>query len=252
MRSRWNAAVANLRLSFGVIVGAGTFALLVTPASAKPECPEALNQALRLIVVTVADAAAAPAIVETYERETSVTDWRPAGGLMTAVVGRKGIAWGAGFRDRAEPGEPLKQEGDLKSPMGIYALGPTFGFEASTYSGHLKLQKGRHVCVEEPRSRSYGRIVASKVVETGFKYDEMANEPLYRRGVVVDYPADAANKAGSCIFIHVWRKPGKGTAGCVALDEADVARLQDWSSAAPAAIAILDPAAKQKFDGCLP
>ena len=32
---------------------------------------------------------------------------------------------------------------------------------------------------------------------------------LYRRGLVVDYPTDAANKAGSCIFIHVWRRPGE-------------------------------------------
>ncbi len=40
--------------------------------------------------------------------------------------------------------------------------------------------------------------------------------------LLVDYPTDAAGRAGSCIFIHV-RNPGAtGTSGCVAVPEPDV------------------------------
>jgi L,D-peptidoglycan transpeptidase YkuD (ErfK/YbiS/YcfS/YnhG family) len=75
--------------------------------------------------------------------------------------------------------------------------------------------------------------------------------PMYRRGLVVDYPTNARARAGSCIFIHVWRSPTTGTAGCVALPEARVEALQDFS-AAGAVIAILPRPALARLPGCLP
>ena len=215
-------------------------------------CPPGVANALRLVMVSVADANAPMALLETFERATPGDPWRSVGPLRPAVVGKYGVAWGAGFREMAAPGEPLKREGDLRSPMGIYALGATFGFDQTPLPGHMTLAMERHVCVEEPKSKSYGRIVDSSEVEAGVKYDQMAAEPLYRKGMVVDYPADAANMAGSCIFIHVWREPGKGTAGCVALDENDVMDLRAWASETPSAIAILTADAKGRFKGCLP
>lgn len=224
---------------------------LALPATAEP-CPAALATAHRLVVVTAPDVNAPAAMLETFERDDPTTPWRPIGGLRNAVVGLKGLAWGAGFRHLAADGEPLKQEGDKRSPMGIYSIAAPFGDDDQTLPGYMKLELGRHVCVEEPRSQSYGRIVPSSAVEKGVKFDEMAKEMLYRRGVVVDYPADAANKAGSCIFIHVWRLPGKGTAGCVALDETDVTELRAWAVEKPTAIAIFSVAAKARFASCLP
>lgn len=215
-------------------------------------CPTGLADALRLVVVTVADINRPDAIVETFERAAVDAPWLAAGGLRQAVVGLNGVAWGAGFRHFASDGELLKQEGDRRSPMGIFAVGAPFGSDVQSLPGYMKLEAGRHICVEEPQSRSYSQIVESSAVEKGVKYDEMAAEPLYRRGFVVDYPADAANKAGSCIFLHVWRQPNKGTAGCVAMDEGDVADLRAWVSEKRTAIAILTPAAKARFQGCLP
>ena len=61
---------------------------------------------------------------------------------------------------------------------------------------------------------------------------------MYRRGLLVDYPTDAERQAGSCIFIHVWRSPTTGTAGCVAVPEPRVEALQDFS-AGGAVLAIL-------------
>ena len=79
----------------------------------------------------------------------------------------------------------------------------------------------------------------------------MGAEPLYRRGLVIDYRSDAAAKAGSCIFLHVWRGPGHGTAGCVALPEGRVAALQDFL-AEGSVIAILPDSAFDRFRSCLP
>ena len=75
--------------------------------------------------------------------------------------------------------------------------------------------------------------------------------PMYRRGLLVDYPTDAKARAGSCIFIHVWHSPTTGTAGCVSMPEARVEALQDF--AAPGAVlAILPRAALPRLAGCLP
>ena len=74
---------------------------------------------------------------------------------------------------------------------------------------------------------------------------------MYRRGLLVDYPTDARKRAGSCIFIHVWRSPTTGTAGCVSMPEARVAALQDFASDG-AVVAILPRAALERMRGCVP
>lgn len=221
-------------------------------AQAPIQCPPALSAATRLIVVTAADMNKPGALLTTFERATPAAAWVSTGPLREAVVGLNGLAWGVAFRHLAKPGEPLKQEGDKRSPIGIYPVGASFGFDASARPGHVALEKDRHICVEDVRSPHYGRIVDRGDISPGIKFDQMRDEPLYRSGLFVDYPADATVKGGSCIFIHVWRKPGQGTAGCVAMDEVDVAALQDWASAAPTAIAILAKPVAPRFAGCLP
>ena len=75
--------------------------------------------------------------------------------------------------------------------------------------------------------------------------------PMYRRGLLVNYPTDAKARAGSCIFIHVWKSPTGGTAGCVSLPEARIEALQDFS-APGAMLAILPRDALSRVAGCLP
>jgi L,D-peptidoglycan transpeptidase YkuD (ErfK/YbiS/YcfS/YnhG family) len=68
---------------------------------------------------------------------------------------------------------------------------------------------------------------------------------------VVDYPTDGKVRAGSCIFMHVWRSPTSGTAGCVSMPEARVEALQDFA-ASGAVVAILPQGAVSRFGDCLP
>jgi L,D-peptidoglycan transpeptidase YkuD (ErfK/YbiS/YcfS/YnhG family) len=74
---------------------------------------------------------------------------------------------------------------------------------------------------------------------------------MYRRGLLVNYPTDAGKRAGSCIFIHVWRSPTTGTAGCVSMPEPRVEALQDFA-ANGAVVAILPRAALDRMPGCVP
>jgi L,D-peptidoglycan transpeptidase YkuD (ErfK/YbiS/YcfS/YnhG family) len=47
--------------------------------------------------------------------------------------------------------------------------------------------------------------------------------------VVVGYNTDPVVAGrGSAIFLHIWKGPGQPTAGCVAMEEADLERIVAW------------------------
>jgi L,D-peptidoglycan transpeptidase YkuD (ErfK/YbiS/YcfS/YnhG family) len=50
----------------------------------------------------------------------------------------------------------------------------------------------------------------------------------YRIGFVVEHNPDGRDRAGSCIFAHVWKAPGAATAGCTAMSDADMQQLLRW------------------------
>jgi L,D-peptidoglycan transpeptidase YkuD (ErfK/YbiS/YcfS/YnhG family) len=102
------------------------------------------------------------------------------------------------------------------------------------------------------RSSFYGAIVPRSVAGQAASGEEMWKVQLYRRGLVIDYPPDRRAAAGSCVFVHVWRSPTSGTAGCVALAEDGVKVLQEWAKPGTAAIGILPRRAFDRFAGCLP
>jgi L,D-peptidoglycan transpeptidase YkuD (ErfK/YbiS/YcfS/YnhG family) len=190
--------------------------------------------------------------IETYERAAPGRRWTHRSGPVAAVVGSAGVGWGYGFRHLASSGEPVKQEGDKRSPAGIFPLGVTFGFESAPNPGHLILSAGQHVCVDDAASPHYSRIVSRSEAGAGIHGEEMWTVPLYRRGIVIDYETSRAAKSGSCIFVHVWEKAGSGTAGCVAAPEATVAALQEIAAEGKTAIAIVPRPARDKLNGCLP
>jgi len=216
------------------------------------DCPALLKDVRQLVVVRASGMNAVKAAIATYERPASGQAWKPNAAAGSAVVGLAGLAWGWPYRHLAQAGEPVKREGDKRTPMGIYKLGPAFGHAAASYPAYLRLDAAQHFCVDDVRSVHYGRIVPKATAGPGTSGEAMATIDIYRRGIVVEYPTDRAGKAGSCIFVHLWRNESKGTVGCVALPERALADLQEWSSRAPTAIAIVSDAARGRFAGCLP
>jgi hypothetical protein len=169
-----------------------------------------------------------------------------------ANVGVNGLGWAPTFKHLARDKEPLKHERDGRAPAGIFRFGKSFGSEPVANKDHLRLQRGVHFCVEDVRSPYYGHIVAKSKLGQKVSGEEMAAIDIYRRGLVIDYPRRRFARAGSCIFLHVWESPDKGSSGRVGLPEERVAYFQTWAKNRHTVIAIMPEPAVDRFNGCLP
>jgi L,D-peptidoglycan transpeptidase YkuD (ErfK/YbiS/YcfS/YnhG family) len=240
-------------LAMRVCAALAAAAAWVLPALAgQPPCPSRLSEAIRLVLISTPTMDDAAATLETFERDSPEAPWRHRSGPEPAVVGEAGLGWGFTFRGKAQPGEPLKMEGDKRAPAGIFAIGAPFGFAATDRPGYMQLKEGVQICVDDPASPDYSQIVARAEAGPEARGEEMATIPVYERGLVVDYPTSREEKAGSCIFSHSWRGEGLGTSGCIAAPESTVASLQDVARAGKTVIAILPQSAQGRFPGCLP
>jgi L,D-peptidoglycan transpeptidase YkuD (ErfK/YbiS/YcfS/YnhG family) len=220
------------------------------PASAQT-CPGPLTGARRLVLVTAETMNTKVATMRLFERATPVAPWRAVGRPEPAMIGRAGMAWSHFFRQLARPREPIKVDGDQRAPAGIYSIGRSFGTVASSRANHLQVTPDT-VCVDDPGSPAYNTIASRARLGPKVRAENMSRTlPMYRRGLLVDYPTDADRRAGSCIFIHVWRSSSTGTGGCVALPEPRVEALQEFAGDS-AALAILPQAALTRLRGCLP
>ncbi len=238
-----------LRILLTIAIGA---AALVSQAAAS-QCPDSLAQATRLVLVVVPSMDTPKAAMHTFERSAPATSWTKRSGPEATVVGKRGIAWGEKFASFAQDGEPIKREGDKRTPAGVYRFGSAFGFAKSKLPGYLRLAPRANFCVHDPRSRLYGRIVPRSSVGRKITGEEMSKFPLYKNGIVIDYPRNRKAKAGSCIFVHIWSGEGEGTSGCVAMPEKRVVHLQDWvRKRRHTAIAVLHEGALPRFKNCLP
>jgi L,D-peptidoglycan transpeptidase YkuD (ErfK/YbiS/YcfS/YnhG family) len=229
--------------------------LLAVPASALAAladgCPPVLAAAERLIMVTTKTMADTTAHLQSFERAPD-RGWRIASSPHDIVIGTTGLGWAWNFAPSASPGDPLKREGDNRTPAGIFRIGRPFGFDASALPGYVQLRAAQTFCVDDPTSPHYNRIVDRSMAGAETPGEDMATIDLYRQGIEVDFPTNRELRGGSCIFLHVWKEPGQGTSGCVAGEQHLIEQLQNWTAAKPTAIAILPTAALHRFAACLP
>ena len=228
-------------------------AVLMLPSVALGQaCPAVLSEAKRLVLVTTENMDATPAMMQWFERVSTKDKWRALGPSEPALVGRAGMAWAHTFRQFARPGEPIKVEGDKRAPAGVYPIGGTFGTVPSSRPGHIQVTDDT-ICVDDPVSPAYNTITQRSIIGPKIHAENMSKLlPMYRHGLLVDYPTDMAARAGSCIFIHVWRSPTKGTGGCVSMPEERVLALQEFTEAGGAVLAIIPRSALGRLANCLP
>jgi D-alanyl-D-alanine dipeptidase len=73
------------------------------------------------------------------------------------------------------PGDPIKREGDHKSPAGIFRLGDAFGYAPQKPDGwrahYLPITPSTQ-CVDDPQSQFYNRILDSSTVTGDWKSAE--------------------------------------------------------------------------------
>jgi L,D-peptidoglycan transpeptidase YkuD (ErfK/YbiS/YcfS/YnhG family) len=213
-------------------------------------CPVRLAGAKRLMLVTAKGMNDTVATLRLYQRGSASEPWQARGEAEPAVLGTKGMAWSRFSKGLLRPGEPIKVDGDKRAPAGVFPIGRSFGTLASTRPNYLHVTPDT-ICVDDSASPAYNTIASRSRLGPLVHAENMSRVSLYRRGLLVDYPTDARSKAGSCIFIHIWRSPTIGTGGCVAVPEPRVEALQDFA-ADGAVLAILPRTALDRLAGCIP
>ena len=109
--------------------------------------------------------------LEIFERELGES-WKTTGSPERIVVGYNGLGWAYAFRDKALSDEPLKLEGDKRTPAGIFPLGPAFGFSASDKTDYVQLTPSETFCVNDPKSPHYNKILPSRMEDKRRRYGE--------------------------------------------------------------------------------
>ncbi len=161
--------------------------------------------------------------------------WQAVGATIAVNVGRRGMAWGRGLMTGDEPG-PVKKEGDQKSPAGAFALGAAFGYRETLPEGakpypYVHVRRGIS-CIEDKNSKYYNQVIDPSSVghaDWTAKDEMLRPDGLFRWGVIIEHNAkDRVRGAGSCVFLHIWRGLGKGTAGCTAMPRDTIEETLRW------------------------
>lgn len=207
-------------------------------AAAQPAQP--LASSTQLLVVTTAGWNAVAGVLQPYERSQPNGKWQMVGKPIEVVVGKNGLGWGSGIVPVIGAGlDPVKKEGDGKSPAGVFPLTATFGYAGEPPPGwkmpYVKLTPWVE-CVDDVHSKFYNRVVDRETVAPDWNSSEkMRAVGVYRWGIVVDNNTEPAVPGkGSCVFMHIWRAHGIGTAGCTAMPQEQLETVLRW----------LDPAKK--------
>jgi D-alanyl-D-alanine dipeptidase len=128
----------------------------------------------------------------------------------------------------------VKREGDKRAPAGVFRLLEVYGF-ASREEADIVSFPYRHLTagvegIDDPSSRYYNRLVDGASVHRDWKSSEQMRRSgeVYRWGVVVGHNWNQIPGAGSCIFLHIWERPGEPTSGCTAMPADELLKVIRW------------------------
>jgi L,D-peptidoglycan transpeptidase YkuD (ErfK/YbiS/YcfS/YnhG family) len=207
--------------------------LLPFGLNAKQGLPEMLSRSTQMVVVTTKDWTATEGTLRRFERTERA--WQQLGPALPVVVGRGGLGWGRGLNPPSSSG-PQKEEGDGRSPAGIFRLTYAFGYAPAEAVREIKLPyiqcTSSVECVDDTNSSSYNIIVDRRSVA---KVDWKSSEKMrmidgeYELGVFVAHNSEPTEPgAGSCVFLHIWKEPGHPTSGCTAMSKGGIESLLGW------------------------
>lgn len=178
-----------------------------------------------------------------YEKQKG--RWVASGPSWTGRLGKSGLVWGLGLHPNPK-GAALKQEGDMRSPAGVFDLGGAWGYDKSI-KRNPKLPyrqiTTRDLWVEDPKSPSYNRnILLDREPSTDWEKKQQMKQNDYPQSLKLfishNAPPRVVPNAGSSIFFHIWRGEGsRATAGCTTMPEGKLRQL----------IGSLDPARRPVY-----
>ncbi len=224
----------------------GTATILLTPAGgyASP----LLSQSRQALVVKAETWDSTQATLQRYAKTTGQgrlgglkgkSVWKPVGEPVAVVLGKGGLGWGAGLHNAVsdtlvppESTEPIKQEGDGKSPAGIFKLGAAYGYAARPLS-RMKWPYQASTedlrCVDDAKSSSYNQIVPEKSKTWDSAEVMRRSDVLYTWVLDVEHNKQPTTPGkGSCIFLHVWRGETSPTVGCTAMAQKNLEKILSW------------------------
>lgn len=121
-----------------------------------------------------------------------------------------------------------KREGDGCTPAGVHGIAGLFFRPDRIAAGALPARArpigpGDLWC-DAPDHVDYNHLVRAPFAAS---HERMRRaDPMYDLVLVTDWNwPDAVPGKGSAIFIHIWRRPGAPTAGCVALSRRDLVQI---------------------------
>jgi D-alanyl-D-alanine dipeptidase len=203
-----------------------------------------LHGASQAMSVTTPDWNAVDGSLQRYEKRDG--KWQPVGDRVAVVVGKSGLGWDHNVQP--SPADvPVKKEGDGRSPAGVFGIGKAFGF--APVAPELKLNylplTDSVECVDDVSSRSYNRVVdrQQNANPDWNSSEKMRTVDVYKEGLEVNYNPQHVAGAGSCIFMHIWRGTGRGTAGCTAMEESKLLEIRSWLDPAKKPVLVQFPSA---------
>jgi len=179
-----------------------------------------LSASQQLVLVMAEDVNHSSGILQRYEKNGV---WRKVGPAVSVMLGRNGLGY-------AEGKEPLKFEGDGRTPAGKFSISAAFGYDDVPNSLMPYLHADEHlICVDDANDPQYNRIViqTDSILPKSFEWMRRQDE-VYRNGAVIDYNRERAAGRGSCIFIHLNHPDHRPTSGCTAMDETPLKELLGW------------------------
>jgi D-alanyl-D-alanine dipeptidase len=219
-----------LLLALGILVACRS------PQTEVPAFKDPLHGSRQLIVVRTPSWDGMEGRVRAYQRSDLESAWEAVGDEAAIALGAKGLAWGRGVHGGALGEGPVKHEGDMRSPAGAFTLGAVFGLAPQPAGARFAMPyialDSTIECIDDPGSRYYNLIVdRRKVAEVDWHSSEHMQRvgEDYAWGLVVEHNRDPRTAGmGSCIFLHIWGGPTKGTEGCTSLDEGRLLALLEW------------------------
>lgn len=169
--------------------------------------------------------------------EKKSAQWQIAIKTWQARLGKNGLAWGAGIHPTPESSAPIKKEGDLRAPAGIFKIGGAYGYAAKiTCLETLPYRQitERDLWIEDQKSPYYNQhlVLNASPITTWQQQAQMRqNDHAHSLKLYIAHNDSILGGKpipgrGSAIFFHIWRDSGaRATAGCTTMAERALTRL---------------------------
>jgi len=176
------------------------------------------NEQLILVISPKLNSTAA-----TLQRYEKGEFWYKVGEPSSVTLGRSGLGWSSGD-------EPLKNEGDGRSPAGVFEIHTTFGYDKNPLGAMpYYYADNTLICVDDSDDIHYNQMALFDPLHPPKSYEVMHRaDGVYRYGAVIGYNPTQSAGRGSCIFFHLKNGKNTPTAGCTAMDETPLVEMLRW------------------------